>query len=364
MKQVMIYAYTRFNFGDDLLIHTLCQRYPDTTFILHAPKAYKHTFKQLENIRIHPSDTLFARGIRYIFRKLQLEPLYYQLLANGCDAAVHVGGSLFMQQADWQENVQTTKAISIKGKPFFLLGANFGPYVEADFYRQHKKIFQTYTDICFREQHSYDLFKDLNNVRKADDIGFQLDKMDTAQEDKSIVISVIKPSIRKHLSGYDALYYQKMREIAVYFITKGYHVIFISFCEAENDDEAIEKIAQGIPADYMEHISKHFYRTNIEATLKIIARSQCVVATRFHAMIVGWVFHKPVFPIVYSDKMTHVLEDIAFNGGTKDFTQLEELTAEQVFNHLQADPIDVSKQVNNAAKQFLKLDAFLTVKKV
>jgi colanic acid/amylovoran biosynthesis protein len=359
MKQIMIHAYTRFNFGDDLLVDTLCRRYPDTAFILPAPTAYKRLFKHLENIRIQPNDRLLHRGIRYLFRKLRLTNLYFRILARNCDAVVHIGGSLFIQQANWKKNIQTTKAMRIKGKPFFLIGANFGPYSDDAFYQQHKNIFQTDTDICFREKHSYELFKELSNVRLADDIGFQMKKVAPTQQDKAIVISVIKPSIRKHLSGYDGIYYQKIQEIAVYFIQRDYQVILLSFCDAEQDNEAIEHIMQGIPPAYSTHIHKHFYQTNIKETLQHIARSQFVVATRFHAMIAGWVLHKPVFPIIYSDKMSHVLEDVGFQGGSTDFAHLHELEAEQVFNQMGAGPMDVSKQVNNAARQFCKLDQFL-----
>lgn len=356
MKQIMIHAYTRHNFGDDLLIHTLCVRYPETTFILHAPKVYKTTFQQLKNFRVQPSDTLFAKGTRYILNALHLMPVYVRWMARNCDAVVHIGGSLFIQQANWEKNIKATKAMPIKRKPFFLLGANFGPFADEAFYQQHKALFQTYSDICFREKYSFDLFKDLKNVRLADDIVFQLEQREAPKQEKTIVISVIKPSIRENLAEYDALYYKKMQEVTIYFIEKGYHVLLMSFCEEEEDNEAVEEIVQGIPAVYMEHIGKHFYQTNIEATLQIIARSHLVVATRFHAMIVGWVFHKPVFPIAYSEKMIHVLEDINFKGKYGTFAHLETLQPEII---LHTEAIDVTKQIRNATKQFRQLDVFL-----
>ncbi|MDY0404730.1 hypothetical protein P5G51_004325 [Virgibacillus sp. 179-BFC.A HS] len=38
MKKVLIHAYTHFNFGDDLFIQILCERYPQTSFYLYARK--------------------------------------------------------------------------------------------------------------------------------------------------------------------------------------------------------------------------------------------------------------------------------------------------------------------------------------
>lgn len=359
MKKVMIYAYTQFNLGDDLFIKILCERYPETTFILHAPGDYQHAFKELDNIRVFPSDTFIVRGFNVIFKSLHITSFSRQLLAKSCDAVVHIGGSLFIQQEDWQKTLENTKAMRIKGKPFFLLGANFGPFQDEHFYLEHKRIFKTYTDICFREAHSYDLFKDLANVRMADDIVFQLDKKAMPRQEQSIVLSIIKPSIRKHLADYDAIYYRKMKEIAIYFIEKGYHVTLMSFCAYEGDDEAVERIMSFIPVNYANQVTKHFYKLNIKETLDIIASSRFVVASRFHAMILGWVFKKAVFPIVYSAKMTHVMQDVGFNGAYTDFKQLGTLKAEQVFASMETNSIDISKQIKHAATQFERLDMCL-----
>src|SRR5699024_1160694 len=45
MKKVMVYAYSQFNLGDDLFIKILCERYPETQFVLYAPKQYKRCFQ-------------------------------------------------------------------------------------------------------------------------------------------------------------------------------------------------------------------------------------------------------------------------------------------------------------------------------
>ena len=45
MKKIKVYAYTRQNLGDDLFIKILCERYPNTQFVLYAPNVYKDIFK-------------------------------------------------------------------------------------------------------------------------------------------------------------------------------------------------------------------------------------------------------------------------------------------------------------------------------
>lgn len=63
MKRIMINAYTTFNLGDDLFIKVLCERYPNTEFILYAPKEYKINFKNSSNLKvISNSNILFGIG--------------------------------------------------------------------------------------------------------------------------------------------------------------------------------------------------------------------------------------------------------------------------------------------------------------
>ncbi|MBY7144644.1 polysaccharide pyruvyl transferase family protein [Virgibacillus sp. NKC19-3] len=361
MKNVMLYAYTYFNLGDDLFIKLIAERYPDTQFMLVAPKAYKHAFKERHNIRILPSDTIIRRGIHFMFKTMGILRFSRPYISKNCDAAVLIGGSLFIQGQNWRETMKMTKAMPIKGKPFFLLGANFGPFHEQEFYQEHKYLFQHYTDICFRDTYSYELFNDLNHVRVADDIVFHLQKQTTqkSQDDGYIVITVIKPSIRENLSGYDAMYYTKIKDIAIYFMDKGYPVTFMSFCAFEADEEAIIEIMQKISPNYASRITTYAYKYHIDEALRIIARSTFVIASRFHAMILGWVYQKPVFPIVYSDKMKHVMVDLDFNGSYIDMDNVQKLTAEQVYMSMETNSQAVRAQVKNAEKQFEKLDAYL-----
>lgn len=354
MKKVRLYAYTHFNLGDDLFIKVLAERYPETSFVLAAPREYKQSFQAFDNITVHANDSIISRGFNYIFRRLHIN----QLLTKNCDAAVLIGGSLFIQGETWRSDLENTKSMRVKNKPFFLLGANFGPYYDEPFYLEHKKLFSTYTDICFREEFSCELFKDLPNVRMADDIVFQMEKCEQPAT-TNIVLSIIKPSIRKNLANYDAVYFKKMRDIAIYFIEKKYTVTLMSFCEYEGDDEAVEQIMHLIPVSYRDRITKHFYKLNMEETLDVIAGSCFVVATRFHSMILGWVYNRPVFPIVYSAKMTNVMREVGFNGAYTDFEHIHTLTPEQVFTSMKTNSLDISEQINNAAKQFDRLDDYL-----
>lgn len=356
----MIIAYSNFNLGDDLFIKILCERYPNIKFVLYAPKEYKKSFRKNTNLSIFPSNNIIIRGLNFLFKTLKIKTSIPLLISKKCKAIVQIGGSIFIESEGWRNKKENKKRMLNENRPFFVLGANFGPFKDNDFYLWNKEMFRKYADICFREKHSYEMFNDLENVRMADDIVFQLNKKEFKQGENNIVISVIKPSYRKELTNYDDIYYNKIKDITIYFIKKGYKVTLMSFCENEGDKEAIEKIMRLIPFDYLNNnVKKYFYKLDMEEALNIISASNFVIATRFHSMILGWVYNKPVFPIVYSDKMTNVMKDIGFTGSYTDFNNIYELKPQQVFDSMETNLIDVLKQVKNAEKHFEKLDEYL-----
>lgn len=355
----MLYAYTTFNLGDDLFIKILCERYPETKFLLYAPKEYRILFNKIKNLSVIPSDSLIIRGINFFLRSFKIKGSIRRMVAQKCDAGVYIGGSLFMQGEDWLQGLENVREMRHSNKPFFLLGANFGPFKDEEFYLKYKNEFKEYTDVCFREKYTFELFKDLGNVRMADDIVFQLNVEEFEHAENNIVISVIKPSYRKHLLNYDDIYYKKIRDISIYFIESGYKVTFMSFCDFEGDNEAINEIINLIPSEYLAKIKKYPYKLNIDEAINTIGKADFVLATRFHSMILGWVCNKPVFPIVYSDKMINVMKDVGFKGLYTDFNSIGSLKPEEVFTSMETNIIDVKTNVENAEKHFQKLDIYL-----
>src|SRR5690625_5946047 len=138
MKKVMIYAYTRFNLGDDLIIKILIERYPNTKFVLYAPDRYKNVFKKNRNIKLYSSNSLFSKVLTTGFRLIGVRDIYQRYISRKCDGAVYIGGSIFMQQDKWKIAYNRKQKMKIKGKPFFVLGANFGPFVDNEFYEAYK----------------------------------------------------------------------------------------------------------------------------------------------------------------------------------------------------------------------------------
>jgi colanic acid/amylovoran biosynthesis protein len=92
----------------------------------------------------------------------------------------------------------------------------------------------------------------------------------------------------------------------------------------------------------------------------LIQESKFVIASRFHAMILSWVFQKPVYPIVYSDKSLHVMQDIGFDGLYTEIENINEINVAEVYEYLShSKSLDIEKQTSSANTQFKKLDEFL-----
>lgn len=360
----MIYAYTSFNLGDDLFIKELCSRYPQVQFTLYCPRDYKYNYPNLNNLKLVSSDNFFIKLTNFLLNKLRSTYRVQDIHSKKYKTIIYIGGSIFMERSNSYINIKRKKSLIDSKRNIYVIGANFGPYVTKKYYEEHRRLFKNYKSVSFRDQYSYNLFKDLPNVTLADDVIFQ---MDTKQyqadiEDDYIVISVIKPSIRKHLEGYDEIYYEKIKDISIEFAKKGHKVILMSFCEREGDVEAINSVKSLIPEKYKDYIEEYKYKHDIDGALNIIAQSKYVVATRFHAMILGWVFKKPVFPIAYSDKMTNVIKDIDFKGSYVDFHSLKSLNPKLVYDSMETNTVDISEQRAGAEKHFAKLDDYLKKK--
>lgn len=359
MKKIRIFAYTKVNLGDDLFIRILCERYKNTKFIIYAPKIYKKIFENNENLKIISSDKLFNRIVSFLCRRTKKINYLDMKLSNKADAIVQIGGSIFVENNNWKNKFNLiTKPKVIEGKKMFLLGSNFGPYKDKEYYEMHKDLFRKYSDICFRDTYSFNKFKDLPNVRIADDIVFGLKNIERKNNDANAIISVIKPSL-KGLKGYDDIYYEKVKEILEKLVKVGMKVTLMSFCKEEGDEVAIKKIMGRVSTNYKENVAIYNYRGNIDEALKIIADSKVIISSRFHGMVLGFLHNKYVIPITYSDKMVNVLKDLDFKGGYIDIKNIENIKVESMDFLSRKNKLNIDKSRKNSERHFLNLDIHL-----
>ncbi|WP_270325252.1 polysaccharide pyruvyl transferase family protein [[Eubacterium] hominis] len=354
-KLIFVKAYLNKNLGDDLFIDILVNRYPEHKFIILVANKNFSYLSKYENIKVIKLN-IVRRVINHLYSHFFKINFFEQFFEKKCDLTVMIGGSLFMQTGEWYANYINLKNNFCKNHNNYLIGCNFGPYYDESYKEKYRKLFELYTDICFRDNYSFSLFKDLKNVRIAPDVVFNysIPEKDYKTE-KSISISIIDPEkkvARKKISLYD----EKIIECIEYFCNKKYKVNLLSFCENEGDTDYINKLVS--QNDLKNNVNIYEYNGNISEFIDIMNESEYIIATRFHCMILGWLMGKNVYPIIYNEKMKNVIYDVKFKGEFSYLDDLNDFSPENVF--LNKDiKIDLYDLKRRASDQFKSLDKYL-----
>lgn len=362
MKKVFLYAYDRINLGDDLFVHTIARRYPHVQFYLWTRKENEKTFQMIKNLKVIDQDSKYLKFLGKLRRSLPAR--YKARIEKKCDAVVYIGGSLFIEYDNW-ESILNWWEYEADNREFYVLGANFGPYKNEDYKKRLDEIFCKMKDVCFRDKFSYQMFEKNKVVRTASDILFSCEMLETKTIKKQIFVSVIDPSNKNEgsneLSSYEKEYIVRLVEILKEYLNNGYSIVLSSFCKHEGDENTIKKIVECLDHHQKKKVYIENYNgMNVEKILISIAESEAVIASRFHAMVLGIVAGKSVFPIVYSDKMIHVLEDLRFQRGYADIRNLKDLTYEEVQKTFEKVPKYPMKELRKSAlEHFAKLDEVL-----
>ena len=360
MKKVFLYAYDRQNLGDDLFIHTITKRYPDVQFYMWSGWENRRTFASLANLKVIDRDSRFVRGLQRL--RPSLVARYRAWLENRCDAVVYIGGSIFIEYPNWAQ-ICNWWEYEAKNRPFYVLGANFGPWHTQAYRQRMAEVFRDCKDVCFRDWYSLGLFPDVDMVRQAPDILFSYPMPKVPVKEKQVFVSVINCAGRDEshdLNGCDEGYVFNMAKLLRSYLEDGHDLVMASFCKEEGDEAGIEKILAAMGCKDHPGIRVLCYDgTNATEMTEAIAESKYVIATRFHGTILAMAAGRPVLPILYSDKTRHVLEDLAFEGmmlDLRDNAQWDYAACRRSLDQHKAIPWEIADSAQN---HFCKLDHLL-----
>ena len=338
-NKILLNAYLANNLGDDLFIRIICEQFKNILFFIIESKPYTNAFETIPNIKICPQKD--ALEIKF-------------------DLQIMIGGSLFMQPRDIHnihakyESVTNTRIFL--DIPFIIIGANFGPYTEKKHFELYKSWFSTLHDICFRDNQSYDLFKDLPNVRWAPDVIFNYKLQNYIQQHaRAVSISCIYNNQRIGLHNYSQKkYFQKLANVSIYYIENGYDIKLASFCTQQGDLLAAYEILKYIPTEYHRRIEILEYNGfNINVFLSSFLNSEYIIGTRFHSVILGWLANIPVFPIIYNIKTYNVLKSYGFEGNYTNIEDIDKCTLNFINqNKINAYCLNCANLVEKANAQF------------
>ena len=336
--KIFLDAYLQKNLGDDLFLYIALNRYKDHDFYtVTSNRTYRNMFKNL-----HVLDNKY---LVKILRKFSLR----SFVASKCDLFLTLGGSMFIESP--QSN---RKRYSLGNKDHYILGINFGPYKTQQYYEKIKNHFVKAKDVCFREQHSYELFSQLPQTRIAPDIAFSLPLEGIPMKnEKHVAFSVLHCKDKVGEQAYDR-YLQIMANMVDMFADRGYKVTVMSFCDHEGDPKAIDSVLSMVRNT--EKVHTYYYDGDIKGALGVLASSSVVVGGRFHANVIGLLMNKIVIPFVYSDKTRNMLDDLGFQGVVADIRELERFDLKMLDDIALQYRLDVSGAVASAERHFMKLD--------
>jgi colanic acid/amylovoran biosynthesis protein len=369
MKKVFVDIYLQFNLGDDLFLDILAKKFPNSQFTINYLGAnYDDFISKYPNVKRRKYTLINKIGQRL---KLTDSITNYDQVAETHDALLFIGGSIFREeyyhQTLYQDRMKMVNAFKVKKKSVFVLGANFGPFQSQKFYEDYKIFFNLCDDVCFRDTYSYNLYRNVNSVRYAPDIVFQLDTSEykDIKSTNTIGFSIIdvrhKPGLAKYYNDYVSSTVKTIEKL----IKEGNDCCLMSFCKVEGDTSVVYDIKNQLSGKAKMHSSIYEYEGEIKKVISEMASMKLIIASRFHANIIGILLGIGILPIIYSEKTTNVLTDLDID---KILIRLEEIN-QQYQNELLLKksysnfPSDFEKIKRESVKQFDKLEQLLEVRK-
>lgn len=383
-KRVKIKAYVAGNLGDDLFIELLCSRYPQHNFYLCGSKKFKKIYEENKNLKFISYDTFLCRlqmavrrvltkAVNCVLQQEKLPVLATDVQSNWsyekkADLNVFITGSGFRNGAD-EMHISPRKRLEEEhyfNLHPYLLGCNFGPYVSDEYYFMYQELFQKAADVCFRDTYSLGLFPMVKTARSAADIVFcypvdMIHAQERLVSQDYMLISVANLAKDKdEAADYSSDYIEMLRKLVSMRNRKNLHTVLLGFCNEQGDDLVISQVLDGLYDSQLDHVYCYPDIAGL-AAIRLIYDANFILATRYHAMILGLLFGKKVCPICYSEKMIHVVNDILPDA---KYIALEELDSMDVSGledaqYIQLPDERIRELVESANTQFAKLDTAL-----
>jgi len=202
------------------------------------------------------------------------------------------GGQVYNLSEKFLDFVRRCKDKNI---PFCYISCNYGPYQTREYFELSRKNFEICTDICFRDKYSYNLFKNISNVRYAPDFAFSYNIPLENKIPNSIGISVINLDIRHDLKHIGQDYHDFLVNNINHYIEEGNKVYLYSFCKHEQDEVVMEKLMKEFENN--RDVIEVRYDGNIDKFLETYSKMEYMICSRFHAMILSSICNQKIFVI-------------------------------------------------------------------
>lgn len=351
---MIVFGYWEKNLGDDLILDTFLARLKrekitDRVCIL-SKKKYRSYYEAM-GCEVICSDTFIYRVLNRIFYALRKPELFYRK-CNRREMFVTLGGSLFAEHLDTRVNeaqITNLKYAVDNSKGSFVIGSNFGPYESEKHLDDYKKLFSKMNDVCFRDFYSVSLFE--NSVRFAPDVVLSINANNNIEDCRYDILVPVNVSRRVELKKFTESYLEGLLVYIKHTISMGKRIKLLVFCEKEMDNQICNRILEMCITENIDSYVEIIDYESLEQIIDLFRGAEYIYATRFHSMILGLIFGKKVFPIIYSNKMKEALMDYCENAHCIIMKEFNIQTARE---SLRWDGVNKLKTniTNDANKQF------------
>ncbi|MDR0979790.1 MAG: glycosyltransferase [Candidatus Nomurabacteria bacterium] len=298
VRPIYIKFYANQNLGDDLMLATLCRRYPEQIFaILPDDTAFYQHFtqkNQLKNLLVVPHR--------------RLDAWWRTRLMNHGKLIISVGGSIFQerQPISWRRVL----ALRIAGlyararRPLYILNANYGPILTRRYAKFVEYVVGKAKDVCWRDSTSQ---QQSPNTRMAPDMLLACPR--PTIKASGTVIAPINYRVRPNLAAEAVVYEHNLAELTPK------NCRGIAFCRPEGDKQALDQL------DIRERL---IYDGDLAAALNYLAAAKQIIGVRFHSIVLGYAFGAEVVPVSYDLKTDNFLHDLHEQGIDKMRAQATE----------------------------------------
>lgn len=378
--QVKVKGYFQGNLGDDLFLELLCERYSEHQFIVCGWKRNKEVYSHIKNVKFIAMDGILSRIEAFLYRRfIQIiklcnkakSPIEYlteeyieQKWENKCDCNVLITGSGFCNDKDEFDTLpeKYIKEQEYYKKSPYVIGCNFGPFYYDEYYDMYKILFRSTSDLCFRDKYSANLFSSIPQSRCEADIvlAYPIERIETdnSRTDKEyMLISVANlKKDRDIASFYYDDYISFIRRVIQWNTSHNRRTVLVGFSEEQYDGDTIRSVLSGI--NHSENVNVALYpRESSIEILQLFSNASDVLATRYHAMILGILFKKRIYSINYNEKVGHVIDDFEPNVPRINLDDLRTITGDKLANY--GFTISTERLLElrlSAERQFLELD--------
>lgn len=330
---VLLEAYLERNFGDDLFVTLLINRYGNHRFYLLDDRNKGYALvgdSKFGNVCLITEEEAFSDMRKF-------------------GAYLLVGGDFYHANGDYYARVRRAKAIHENGGYVLILGASLYKTYPADRLPFVQEFFRYVDVMTLREGTSYAQCEALmpdSCALLSSDMAFTL-ASEYGEKQERNGIQKLGISVRRKMDGTEEqfkVYCKTITDVTIAHLkaNEDNRVCFLALSTSGFDDrDVIDQIRGLLPHGMNNRIDEIEYSRDVYSFMDEVSTCDALICTRFHSLCLALIQEKPFFPINYEAKVENLLKDIGFSGTGVDYGVY--MAPEAVLQALQANRVDEEK---------------------